>query len=126
VELLRLVARLDLDDITGTTAGGLHLAAMGSLWQALAFGFAGLQLTADGIALDPHVPAGWTTFGLPVQVRGNAVRITVNGNQLEVHAATPITVALPAGVTVQASPGQPAVAELADDGTWRARLQLSP
>jgi hypothetical protein len=54
------------------------------------------------------------------------VRITVNGNQLEVHAATPITVALPAGVTVQASPGQPAVAELADDGTWRARLQLSP
>ena len=126
VELLRLVARLDLDDITGTTAGGLHLAAMGSLWQALAFGFAGLQLTADGIALDPHVPAGWTTFVLPVQVRGNAVRITVNGNQLEVHAATPITIALPAGVTVQASPGQPAVAELADDGTWRARLQLSP
>jgi nucleotide-binding universal stress UspA family protein len=42
---LRLASRIDLDDLTETTAGGLHLAAMGSVWQALAFGFAGLRPT---------------------------------------------------------------------------------
>ena len=41
LELFRIAARLDLDDLTGTTAGGLHLATMGGLWQALAYGFAG-------------------------------------------------------------------------------------
>ena len=43
LELLRLTARIDLDDISQTTAGGLHVAAMGSVWRALAFGFAGLR-----------------------------------------------------------------------------------
>jgi trehalose/maltose hydrolase-like predicted phosphorylase len=41
LEALRMAARIDLDDLTGSTAGGLHLATMGGLWQALAFGFAG-------------------------------------------------------------------------------------
>ena len=39
----RMAARLDLDDLTGTTSGGLHLATMGGLWQALAYGFCGLR-----------------------------------------------------------------------------------
>ena len=43
LEALRIAARIDLDDLTGTTAGGLHLATMGGLWQALAFGFAGAR-----------------------------------------------------------------------------------
>lgn len=120
VELLRLVGRLDLDDVTGTTAGGLHLAAMGSLWQALAFGVAGLQLTADGVALDPHVPASWTAFELPIQVRGNPVRITVHHDRLEVGAAAPVTVSLPAGIRMQAWPGRPAVAQRQEDGSWLA------
>ena len=38
LELFRMAARLDLDDLTGTTAGGLHLATMGGVWQALAYG----------------------------------------------------------------------------------------
>ena len=34
---------IDLDDLTATSGGGLHLATMGSVWQALAFGFGGLR-----------------------------------------------------------------------------------
>ena len=43
LEALRIAARMDLDDLTGSTAGGLHLATMGGLWQALAFGFGGIR-----------------------------------------------------------------------------------
>jgi trehalose/maltose hydrolase-like predicted phosphorylase len=38
LELFRLACRLDLDDLTGTSAGGLHVATMGGVWQALATG----------------------------------------------------------------------------------------
>src|SRR5581483_2817676 len=33
LEMLRLTARIDLDDVGNTSAGGLHLAAMGSVWR---------------------------------------------------------------------------------------------
>jgi trehalose/maltose hydrolase-like predicted phosphorylase len=34
LELFRLACRLDLDDRTSTSAGGLHLATMRGVWQA--------------------------------------------------------------------------------------------
>ena len=37
--LFGIACRLDLDDLTGTTAGGLHMATMGGVWQALVDGF---------------------------------------------------------------------------------------
>jgi len=33
VDLFRIACRLDLDELTGTTAGGLHLATFGGIWQ---------------------------------------------------------------------------------------------
>jgi trehalose/maltose hydrolase-like predicted phosphorylase len=69
LELFRMAARLDLDDLTGTTAGGLHLATMGGVWQALAYGFLGLR--AEGsvagrgtLAVDPCLPEAWSRLGL--------------------------------------------------------------
>ena len=56
---LRIAARIDLDDLTGSTAGGLHLATMGGLWQALAFGFAGVRPRGDALVVDPRLPPEW-------------------------------------------------------------------
>jgi hypothetical protein len=123
LELLRLVGRLDLDDITETTAGGLHLATLGTLWQALAFGFAGLRLTHDGVALDPHLPPEWTMFRLPLQVRGCFLTITIRGDDLEIDAAANILIHLPGGVDVRASPERPAVARRDSRDQW---LAVSP
>src|SRR2546423_12496017 len=38
---LRIAARIDLDDVSRSTASGIHLATMGGLWQALGRGFGG-------------------------------------------------------------------------------------
>jgi trehalose/maltose hydrolase-like predicted phosphorylase len=59
VERLGLTARVDLDDVGGVTAGGPHLAAMGSVWHTLAFGFAGLRSVADALAIDPVIAPRW-------------------------------------------------------------------
>ena len=74
LEALSIAANIDLDDLAGTTAGGLHLAAMGTVWQALALGYAGLRPGRDGtLRLDPRLPAAWGAFEIRVVCRGHPV-----------------------------------------------------
>src|SRR5271157_5529025 len=75
LELFRLAARLDLDDLTGTTAGGLHLAAMGGVWQALAFGFLGLIAEKGALAIRPSLPEAWGALGLKLRFGGQPVGV---------------------------------------------------
>ena len=86
VAMLRLTARLDLDDRTGTTAGGLHLAAMGSAWQAIVQGFAGIRPTRDALLVDPHLPASWTGLEVPVTYQGTRVRFRLEPESVSVDA----------------------------------------
>ena len=76
LEALRLAARIDLDDVTATTAGGLHLATLGSVWQALVLGFTGMRPGTDRVlALDPRLPAEWPGFEVRVRFQGHRVRV---------------------------------------------------
>lgn len=97
VEQLRLAARIDLDDLTGTTAAGLHLAAMGSVWQALAWGFAGLRPVGAALAVDPRLPSGWDALELRVRFRDVRVRVRVEPDRLELEADRELEVLLGAG-----------------------------
>lgn len=91
LEWLRLTARIDLDDISGTTAGGVHLAAMGSVWRALTWGFAGLSATASALALDPRpLPAAWRSLEVRVRFQGTPVRVRITPGAVEVAASSPI------------------------------------
>ena len=44
----------------GNAAGGVHMAALGGLWQAVVFGFAGVSLSAEG----PRSPVLFTDRGV--------------------------------------------------------------
>jgi trehalose/maltose hydrolase-like predicted phosphorylase len=103
-EALRLAARIDLDDISETTAGGLHLAAMGSVWQALAYGFAGLRPVGDTLRIDPHLPHGWDALGLRVRFLGAAVRFEVDVDTVHVLADRPIRVAVADAAPIEVGP----------------------
>jgi trehalose/maltose hydrolase-like predicted phosphorylase len=85
---LRMAARMDLDDVTGSAAGGLHLATMGGVWQALAYGFAGIRAYPDRLVVDPRLPSSWTALrlrlrhrGLPLRMRITADAVTVDGDR---------------------------------------------
>ena len=97
LELLRLTARIDVDDNGATTAGGLHLAAMGSVWRTLAFGFGGLRPVGDALAIDPIAPEGLDAVELRVRFRGSRVRLRIEPGGAEVTADPPLTVLLPGG-----------------------------
>jgi trehalose/maltose hydrolase-like predicted phosphorylase len=84
LELLRIACRIDLDDLTGTTSGGLHLAAMGGVWQALVYGFAGLRARPGALELDPVLPARWNRLEVRVQHQGVRVRVSMGHANIEV------------------------------------------
>jgi trehalose/maltose hydrolase-like predicted phosphorylase len=92
LDALRMIMYVDLDDASRGTTEGLHMAAQGSIWQTMAFGFAGLRLEGDGLAVDPHLPVGWQALEVPVRLRGRRVRVRVEPGRLEVRADRPVSV----------------------------------
>jgi trehalose/maltose hydrolase-like predicted phosphorylase len=88
----RMAARLDLDDLTGTTAGGLHLATMGGLWQALAYGFCGLRPGGDVLHIDPRLPSEWSALALQLVFRGEPLGIRAEHDRVVIDCATPLIV----------------------------------
>ncbi|HME23706.1 MAG TPA: glycosyl hydrolase family 65 protein [Acetobacteraceae bacterium] len=69
---------VDLADTHVKIAGGVHIAALGGIWQLAVFGFAGLSLQSDGIALDPKLPPSWQSLGFGVQWRGRQLQLRID------------------------------------------------
>jgi trehalose/maltose hydrolase-like predicted phosphorylase len=94
LDALRLSCRLDVDDLTGTTSGGVHLATMGGVWQALVFGFGGVRVSKDRLTVEPRLPEAWNALDLRLKFRGHPVRIHIEQDSLAVdaHPAVPILV----------------------------------
>ena len=86
LEALRLTSRIDLDDISESTAGGVHIAAMASLWQAIVMGFAGVRPGANGLQLDPRLPGSWDVLKFPVSYRGAMLTITITSSETRVSS----------------------------------------
>jgi trehalose/maltose hydrolase-like predicted phosphorylase len=69
---------IDLSDTHVAVTGGVHIAALGGLWQIAVLGFAGLSLLPDGIALAPRLPASWTSLRFVCQWRGRSLDIRID------------------------------------------------
>ena len=78
LDALRIASRMDLDDLTGSTAGGLHLATMGGLWQALAFGFGGIRPRGDAVVVEPRLPPEWNALEFALRFRGAPLRLRID------------------------------------------------
>lgn len=94
LELFRLAARLDIDDLTGTTAGGLHLATMGGIWQALAYGFLGLRTQGNVLFIDPSLPEEWSALELRFRFQGTRVILRAEHEAVTVRCDGPIDVSI--------------------------------
>ncbi len=86
LEWLRVAARIDLDDLTGSTAGGLHLATMGGLWQAIVSGFAGVRARRDRLIIDPRLPPAWRGLTIGLRYRGAPFRVQITPRGVEIDA----------------------------------------
>jgi len=95
--MFRVAACLDIDDATGMTAAGLHLANLGGLWQAMLSGFAGVGV-ADGVmTVDPQLPAAWRHVELRFRCLGRRVRLVIDGADVQVTADAALSVRVRGG-----------------------------
>jgi len=63
-------AMVDLEDNRGNTEDGIHAASAGGVWQAVVFGFGGIQLKDSGPVATPHLPSSWTRLKFKLYWRG--------------------------------------------------------
>jgi kojibiose phosphorylase len=84
---LRQTAEIDLANGMGNAARGVHAAALGGLWQAVVFGFAGLALPSEGPRLEPRLPQRWGGLRFTIQWRGARVPVDLSRNE---RAATAV------------------------------------
>jgi len=115
LDLLRLAAAVDLDDLTTTEAGGVHLATMGSVWQALAFGFAGLDPLGRRLSLAPQLPTAWRALELALQFRGARLHVRIERDRVFVSSDTMLAVDI-GGRTVHCAPGRTEIPYAEGDG----------
>ena len=83
LEFFRRCASIDLGDDTGNSAQGVHIAALGSLWQAATMGFGGVEACAEGIRVNPQLPTEWDRLRFVVRWRGTRIRVDATHDRLE-------------------------------------------
>lgn len=110
---------IDLRDIAGNTADGLHLASLGGAWQVVVAGFGGMREQSGTLAFAPRLPAPLTRVCfrllyrgrrlcvelLPARARydllaGDALEIVHHGERVRVSAGTPLELSCPAPPTL--------------------------
>ncbi|HUX86122.1 MAG TPA: glycosyl hydrolase family 65 protein [Chloroflexota bacterium] len=76
----RQASEIDLANNMGNAAGGIHAGAMGGLWQAVVFGFAGLEIEEEGLTFRPRLLPSWEGLFFPLQWRCRQLRVSVESN----------------------------------------------
>jgi kojibiose phosphorylase len=79
-EHFMLAARADLRNPRGNAGDGIHAASAGGVWQALAFGFAGLRLTEDGYTLNPCLPPHWRRLSFKFYLQGEEHTVDIHNS----------------------------------------------
>jgi kojibiose phosphorylase len=121
---LRQAAEIDLGNNMGNAAGGVHAAAIGGLWQAIVFGFGGLEFRAEGLHFAPHLLPHWRRLAFPFQWRGHKLRAWIEPDAFGIHlqeGTEKVTVSLARGAEIEVHPHERCVCERCGSGwgEWR-------
>ena len=69
---------IDLKNLHGNTDHGGHMAAMAGSWQALVYGFGGMQIANGELAFAPSITKDWNEWGAIVHYQGAILEININ------------------------------------------------
>ncbi|MBX6773277.1 MAG: hypothetical protein IRY83_16255, partial [Chloroflexi bacterium] len=120
----RQAAEIDLANTMGNAAGGIHLGALGGLWQAAVLGFGGLRIGPRGLAFEPQVPEHWQSLSYSLYWRGRHLRVRASARprslEIELRSGSPLTVELGEenAVSARITPGRTVRGE-ASNSTWQ-------
>ncbi|MFF0814889.1 trehalose-phosphatase [Rhodococcus sp. NPDC003318] len=89
MEYFERVLASDITDIQGgTTAEGIHLAAMAGSIDLVQRCFTGLETRGDRLTFGPYWPESLGALEFPISYRGHRLWLTITGREVQVSAAT--------------------------------------
>ncbi|APX34370.1 kojibiose phosphorylase [Brachybacterium sp. P6-10-X1] len=101
---------VDLGNLHGNTADGVHIASAGGVWNALVHGFGGMRHDQGRLSFDPRLPEDWPELSFPLTVRGSRIRVRllreeiiltlVSGREFEVSVRGQNVLVTAAGTSV--------------------------
>jgi kojibiose phosphorylase len=120
-QYLKQATEIDLGNNMGNAAGGVHAAAIGGLWQAMVFGFAGLQMSSDGLTFSPMLLPHWRRLAFPLEWRKRKLRVCIEPNAMRVtlQGSEPLNLQLAVGPRILLEPGCECVAERTQGDGWK-------
>jgi alpha,alpha-trehalose phosphorylase len=80
-DYLREAALVDLRDLAGNTADGLHIASLAGTWLAAVAGFGGLRDHSGALAFSPRVPLALDRMCFGVLFRGRTLRVELTAGK---------------------------------------------
>lgn len=85
---------MDLHDVAGNTAEGVHIAAAGGSWMAIVYGFAGMKDVGGKLSFTPRLPSTWreVAFSLRFHGRQIAVRLTHDDEEFSLREGDPLVI----------------------------------
>jgi kojibiose phosphorylase len=79
-------AYVDIDNNQGNTREGIHAASAGGTWQALVFGYAGLNIRNDQLHFMPRLPEKWTKLSFSLFWKGELVNIQISNDVVKLYS----------------------------------------
>ena len=120
---LEQASEIDLANNMGNAAGGVHAAALGGLWQAMVFGFAGVRIQENGIGFSPNLLSHWRRIAFPLEWRRRKLQISIEPGTIRVaiSGSEAIHLELDGASKIHAEPQNQYLAERkgADWKPWR-------
>jgi HAD superfamily hydrolase (TIGR01509 family) len=109
LKYLHGIAQLDPNP---NAAGGVRIAGLGGIWQAVVLGFGGLDLMGEVLGIDPKLPPKWRSLSFRVCWRGRTVAFRISdgavlatleqGEPMDIRISGAVR-ALTPGVTLEAA-----------------------
>ena len=106
-DYLRESALVDLWDMAGNTADGIHLASLSGAWLAAVAGFGGLRDHGNVLAFAPQLPPRLTRLAFRLTYRGRRLRVVVTDREARYELDGDELQVTHYGETITLQPGQP-------------------
>jgi alpha,alpha-trehalose phosphorylase len=81
-EYFRETAYVDLQDLAGNTADGLHLASLAGAWLAAVGGFGGLRDHGDQLSFAPRLPSAISRLAFRLTYRGRRISVELASEEV--------------------------------------------
>lgn len=79
-------SKIDIQNTHKNTKDGIHAANMGGTYLGLVYGFGGLRLSVDGVALNPKIPQKWPQYDFDFHYQGIQISVSVTKATVSITA----------------------------------------